>query len=459
MNKSIAKFIVLLMATSVFACATKSGAQIISTVAGTGTYGFSGDGAAATAAELSLPTGVAVDAGNNIYFSDNANNRIRKISAAGVITTIAGDGPSSGAGSYGGDGGAAISAQINSPGQVAIDGAGNLYIADTHNSRIRKVSTSGIISTIAGSDSCGFAGDGAAATLAKLNYPAGVVVDASGNVYISDTRNNRIRKVSATGIITTIAGTDSMGFSGDGGAASAAELRGPGYLTLDGSGNLYFTDGGNNRVRKISTGGTITTIAGNGPSGAMGSFGGDGGQATAAQLNGPTSVAIDGTGNIYISDGTNQRIRKITPAGVISTFTGNGVQGYAGDGGPAASAELTFPVGVAVDATGNLFITDWENQRVRKVNIATLSVDPITNMSENISIYPNPNSGMFAIAFSGYKTAIKTAISTITGKILYQQTGSGKSMSFDLSGYPSGTYFITANADGTEFNSKIIINQ
>ena len=217
---------------------------------------------------------------------------------------------------------------------MAVDASGNLYIADTGNNRIRKVSATGIITTVAGNGSAGYSGDGGPATSAQLDGPEGVAVDGSGNLYIADTCNNRIRKVSATGIITTVAGNGSAGYSGDGGPATSAQLSLPAGVAVDGSGNLYIADSGNNRIRKVSATGIITTVAGNGSPG----YSGDGGPATSAQLNQPAGVAVDASGNLYIADSSNNRIRKVSATGIITTVAGNGFDGYSGDGGPATSA-------------------------------------------------------------------------------------------------------------------------
>ena len=240
---------------------------IINTIAGNGTEGYIGDGGAAIAAELYYPYGVAVDGNGNVYIADEYNNRIRKVSAAGIITTVAGNGTAG----YSGDGDTATLAELNHPVGVAVDGSGNVYVVDGQNQCIRKVSVTGIITTIAGNGTSGYSGDGGPATAAELWYPIAVAVDVSDNVYIADYGSNRIRKVSAAGIITTIAGNGTAGYSGDGGAATSAELYNPVGVAVDGSGNVYESEVNNNRIRKVSAAGIITTIAGNGTAG----FGGD----------------------------------------------------------------------------------------------------------------------------------------------------------------------------------------
>ena len=338
---------------------------IINTVAGDGTGGYSGDGAAAASAGLYYPVGVALDSTGNLYIADNGNNRIRKVDTSGNISTVVGNGT----GGYSGDGAAATSAELRSPTAVTVDGAGNIYLADNGNNRIRKVDTSGIISTVAGNGTGGYSGDGAAATSAEINSPYGVVVDSAGNIYIADRSNQRIRKVDTSGNISTVAGNGTPGYSGDGAAATSAELSSPSGVAVDSAGNIYIADAGNNRIRKVDTSGNISTAAGNG----TGSYSGDGAPATSAELNGPSSVAVDSAGQLYIGDESNNRIRKVDTAGDISTVAGSGTQGYRGDGAAAASAEFHYPTGLAVDSTRSLYIADQDNHRIRKVSTSVTS--------------------------------------------------------------------------------------
>ncbi|OJW74992.1 MULTISPECIES: NHL repeat-containing protein [unclassified Spirosoma] len=357
-----------------FGLTTSGLAQVITTVAG-----FGSENVPATSTQLSEPFGVAVDGNGNLYIADRANHRIRKVNPSGMITTVAGTGNQG----YSGDGGLATSAQLYSPFGVVVDGSGNLYIADFGNCRIRKVSPSGIITTVAGTGNAGYSGDGGPATSAKLQYPLDVAVDGSGNLYIADRDNYRIRKVNASGVITTVAGTGTYGYSGDGGLATSAQLNNPYNVAVDGSGNLYIADTYNNRIRKVDTFGVITTVAGTGNQG----YSGDGGQATSARLDFPYSMSVDGSGNLYFSDGNNHCIRKISPSGVITTIAGTGNGGYSGDGGPATLAQLYYPFGVAIDGNGNLYIGDYTHNRIRQVNTSGIITPVAGNGTKGIGGY------------------------------------------------------------------------
>jgi len=318
----------------------------------------------ATAQNIDRPSGVAPDGSGGFYVASWSQNRVYRVAADTRVTLIAGTGTSG----FGGDGGPATAAQLNRPRRVAADGAGNVYIVDHGNHRIRKVTAAGVISTVAGNGKQGFAGDGGPATAAELNFPRDVAVDAAGNLYIADSNNQRIRKVTAAGIISTVAGNGTRGFSGDGAPATAAQLGDPDAVAIDDAGNLYSAETYNHRVRKITSSGVISTVAGNGSAG----FSGDGGPATAAQLSVPSGVAVGPGGDLYIVDFGNQRIRRVTRAGIIETMAGDGNQGFKGDGGPAAAAQLDYPRCVAVDSAGLLYIVDSGNRRIRKITQAKL---------------------------------------------------------------------------------------
>ncbi|MFI8912908.1 RICIN domain-containing protein [Streptomyces sp. NPDC053513] len=334
-------------------------APVISTVAGTGVPGFQGEGEPAITAQLNRPYGIAIDSTGTLYFSDFHNHRVRKITSDGKVSTVAGTGVAG----FKGDNGLATAAQLNWPREVAVDSAGNLYIADGNNNRVRKVTTDGIISTVVGSGVASFSGDGGQATAARLNLPMGVAVDSAGVLYVSEYHNNRVRKITPDGKISTVAGNGTIGAKGDGGAATSAQLNRPHALAVDRADNLYIADYANHRVRRVAADGTISTVAGTGAAG----FGGDGGQATAAQLNGSVGVVVDSAGVVFIGDYGNHRVRRVAADGTISTVAGTGAAGFGGDGGPAASAQVNQPYGLAVDCVDTLYIADFTNNRIRKV--------------------------------------------------------------------------------------------
>ncbi len=413
-------------------CLFAQTAGTINTIAGTGAAVFSGDGGAATAAGLNVAVDVSADRAGNLYIADQFNHRIRKIAPNGTITTVAGTGVPG----YSGDGGAAVSAQINTPTGVSADSAGNIYIAEPGNQRIRKVDPTGIITTVAGNGSKGYGGDNGPATSASLYNAVRVAVDPSGNVVIADQSNHRIRRVTPTGIITTIAGngagTPAAGaFSGDGGPATAASLNNPTALAITPAGVIYFADQFNQRIRKIDTTGTITTIAGNGTAG----FGGDGGPAVAGTLNYPGGMTLDAAGNIYVNDDLNFRTRRIVPGGNITTVAGSGVEGFSGDGGPAISAALSGNFGATIDTTGNLYIADSTNNRIREVYGAAASgptpaitpsgIVPIYSSSTTIqpgswiSIFGNNLAPAPATWNSDFPTILGDTSVTVDGKLAY----------------------------------------
>ena len=328
-------------------------AGIITTAAGTGTAGYSGDGGPATSAALTYPYGLAIDTAGNLYVG--LYNYVRKISAAGVISTVAGNG---GYG-YSGDGGPATSAQLYGAMALAADSTGNLYIADSYNYRVRKVSATGIITTVAGTGTAGYSGDGGPAINAQLSYNRGLGVDFAGNLYIGDSNNYRVRTVSTTGTITTAAGNGSCCDSGDGGPAGGAAIY-VSNVSVDSNNNLYIADSADGLIRKVSTGGSITTVAGGGVQSQ-----GDGSLAAAGSLSYPDGVAVDPDGNIYIADANNSRVRKVTPGGVITTVAGNGLCCYSGDGGPATAASISA-YSLAFDSAGYLYIGGYGS--VRKVS-------------------------------------------------------------------------------------------
>lgn len=381
----------------------------IHTIAGTGERGYSGDGGPATEARVGLVEGVAVDGSGNIYIA--AHNRVRKINAAtGMIDTIAGGGQV--------DSFWARFGKLSRPRGLAVDGNGYVYIADFGNNRIRGVSAfkSDII-TRAGTGEGGDSGDGRRATAARLGFPVGVAADAAGNIYMADTFNHRIRKVdAATRMISTVAGTGrfgSFGDVGDGGPATEAMLAHPHDVAIDIAGNLYIADRGSSRIRKVDAAtGTISTIAGTGGRFAHG-YSGDGGPATEAKLRFPAGVAVDGSGNVYIADTLNSRIRKVDRAtGTISTIAGTGRFGIGednGDGGPATEAMLRHPEGVAVDTAGNVYIADPVSFGIRKVDACTGMISTIAGTGQLGTGEDNGDSGLATEARLGRLTNLTVA--------------------------------------------------
>jgi streptogramin lyase len=314
----------------------------------------------AAAAQLNAPRTTATDSAGNIYVADTENQRIRRISAAGIITTVAGNGTAG----FSGDGGPATAARLNNPHGVDIDPAGNLYIADSANHRIRRVSPSGVITTIAGTGSTTYNGDGIPATSASLAYPKGVTVASNGSLYVGDANHHRVRRFVPGGVISTVAGTGTAGYSGDGGPATAAQLRFPRNVAFGADGSMFIADDSNFAVRRVSLTAVITTIAGTGTAG----FSGDGGPATSARLGEVRDVAVDPAGNVYIADEQNHRIRRVSPSGIITTFAGTGTSGFSGDGGAPQSARVAGPRGVEVTPAGEVLISDTGNHRIRRVH-------------------------------------------------------------------------------------------
>lgn len=363
MKKSLLVFLLVL--------GFRANSQIISTVVGSGSAGFmtggySGDGGPADSAEMKTPTGIVFDTLGNMYISDLGNNCIRKIDTLGIITTICGTGILGDSG----DGGPASAAQLNAPWGITIDTYGNLYIADWLNNRVRMINTAGIITTVVGRGGQGSGGDGGPAADADLFRPSDLTFDIHGNLYIADSYNNVIRKVDTMGIISTIAGSGTQGYSGDGGQALSAQLSLPFGVAVDSVGNLYIADSGNNRVRKVDTSGVITTVAGDG----TGGYFGDGGPASVSEVFKPMGVTLDKKGNLYIADYNNYRVRKIDAAGIIITVVGNGLNaglgpgGFNGDGGYADSAEIYNPTRIAFDNKSNMYVVDEFNNRIRKID-------------------------------------------------------------------------------------------
>ncbi len=361
------------VATAFLGFVISAAADNMVTIAGAGADGFSGDGGNALAAQFGAISGLAVDAQGNIYLADTWNQRVRMIDSGGNISTIAGSGVSG----DGGDGGPALGAALRWPFGLARDTAGNLYVST--GSRVRKILANGTIMAFAGTPSPGYGGDGQSAAVASLREPHGLAVDAAGNVYIADSGNFRIRKVNPLGVITTIAGMGQAGYSGDGGPATAARIGYISALALDPVGNLYVSDPYNHCVRRISSSGTIQTVAG-------GSFGtgGDGGPPTSAQLKYPRGLAVDRNGNLFVADSLNNRIRVAAAGGVLFTAAGTGAAGFGGDAGPGPYASLNLPYALAADPAGDIYIADLRNFRIRCLQSPRVPPQPAPNLGTPI---------------------------------------------------------------------------
>jgi hypothetical protein len=419
-------------------------AQIITTIAGGGTSGL-GDGGPAIDCELYQPYSTAVDGLGNIYIADAGNNRIRKVNTSGTITTIAGTGSAG----YNGDNIAATAAQLNGPVGVAVDLAGNIYIGDDFNNRIRKVNVYGVITTVAGTGVIGHSGDGGLATAAQLYRPHCIAIDHTGNVYIADYGNGSIRKINTSGLIATIAGiSGSLGNSGDNGAATAAKLFNPDGIAVDAVGNVYVGDISANCVRKISNSGIITKVAGTG----VGGYNGDGGMATAAQLLEPVGVAVNISGDIYIADGNNL-IRKVDTSGIINTIAGHGTSGYNGDGGPATLAQLRGPTGVLVDSYGNIYIADFGNDRIRYIR-NMLSIDNADFLERNITVFPNPANDKLTV-LNAKETEL--VIYDIVGREVYRKHLVSDKGQLNISSFLSGIYIVQlSDQNGGKRNFRVV---
>jgi uncharacterized protein (TIGR03437 family) len=373
----------------------------ITTIAGTpSTFGFAGDSGSATGAQLNAPFGIAVDKSGAVYIADGLNHRVRKVSG-GVITTVAGNGTAG----FTGDGAAATSGELSNPTGVAIDSSGNIYIADSGNNVVRKVAN-GTISTFAGNNSAGagYSGDSALATGAQLNNPVGVAVDSAGNVYIADTGNNVIRKVTGGNIATVAAG-----------------FQHPDGVAVDAAGNIYVADTVGRRIVEISNG-SYTTIAGNGSFG----FSGDDGPGTRAALNDPMGLALDSSGNVYIADTVNGRIRKLTSSGTITTIAGTGALYFSGDGGPATQAALYFPRGVAVDSAGNVYVADTANAVVRELQgaLPVVSANGVVNAASFASqVSPGALATVFGTNFALRNAGAKAPLPLSLGGVSVSVNG------------------------------------
>jgi Secretion system C-terminal sorting domain/NHL repeat len=443
---------------SLFSCAAlTSSAQYIYTFAGTGfgagtgTGDYTGDGGLAPGARLNSCTGVAFDGAGNIYIADRANNVVRKVNTSGIITTFAGTGTAG----YSGDYGLATAAKLNQPYNIAADAPGNVYIADYGNNVIRKVSAAtGNITTYAGNGTAGYSGDAGPASVAKLRNPTGVALDTMGNLFIADANNNAVRKVYAGGTIVTIAGTGTPGYTGDGGNAGVARLNYPVSVAVDPFQQVYIADYFNNAIRKIDTNGNISTFAGNGSIG----YSGDGFAATTAQMHYPAGVSVFSFGNVYIADQGNNMIRFVNSAGTISTFAGKNTNGYAGDGGLAVNAELSSPKGIAVDAQNRLFIADYDNNVIRVVK-ANTAVGYTPANTSGVRIFPNPSNGSINIELPANTNEYSIAIIDVLGRTVITKTApvSVTERTFTIACLLAGNYLVKVTSGKNTYTEKVAV--
>ncbi len=419
--------------------ASAAWAQTITTFAGNGQAGYGGDGGPATTAMINQVVGLATDASGNVYMADEKNNRVRKVDKNGVITTLAG----TGAAGFSGDGGPASQAQLNAPTGVCTDPAGNVYINDVSNYRVRKVTPAGVITTVAGNGqgsrvigtTFGTLGDGGPATSASFSIVIRCAADGAGNLYVADQGAHCVRKINSGGIISTYAGrcvaaAATNGFAGDGGPATSAVLNNPTALALDSQGGLYISDQFNHRVRRVDSNLTIQTVAGNGSQG----FSGDGSLATGASLPYPGSMAVDPSGNLFVVDNVNNRIRAVV-GGIIRTIAGTGAAAYGGDNGPPLQASLNAPFALALDSSGSLYAGDTNNHRVRKIANSAAGLWP------SISSAGVTNGASFQTGLTpgGIVTIFGANLGAAPGEIL---AASGGTWSASLRG-------VTVTIDGT----------
>jgi len=422
-------------------------AQIISTIAGTGYAGFYGEDIPATDANITGVRGMAIDKYGNLYIVDRGNNRIRKISTDGIITTIAGNGTPT----FSGDGVMATNTST-SPTGITLDADGNIYISGDN--RVRKIDASGIITTIAGTGEHGYNGDNIPATAAKIWGADGLVFDKYGNLYISDVGNSRVRKVSTSGIITTIAGTGVEGYNGDNILAIDAQIGKPSGLAIDNFDRLYIGDQTNYRIRRVNKDGIITTIAGIGVPGNTG----DNGLAIDAKIRSTRSIVIDKYQNIYFSDATYHCIRKIDQSGIITTVAGTGEIGFSGDGGDAKLARMNSPHGLAINKAGGIYIADFGNNRIRKISNVVAVQDVATASANKMIVYPNPNNGSFYVHVpEGVKGVVEMVIMDVGGRVVGAYSGvGGQQVAVDMH-LPKGVYVLRLIIGDGVFNTKIVV--
>ncbi len=451
--KAFSKYFLVSICLCIFNVNNINAQGVIVVIAGTGISQYIGDGYPATGFSLAFPKSICIDKKGKIYVADYANDRIRTLyhdTLNTIVDTLSLGGDS-------GDGGLADTAKLDDPDGVCLDTAGNIYITEWYNDLIRKVDAkTGIISTICGIVGGGFGGDGGLADTARINSPGSSCTDIAGNVYIPDYNNQRIRKINiASGYINTIAGTGVNGYSGDSGLATNATLSYPNSICVDTSGNVYFSEHGNNTIRRIdAVTGIINTIAGTGTEG----YSGDGSLAIHAELADPSGIFIDKYNYIYLADHNNNVVRVITPAGIIYTIAGTGGYGYTGNGGPPLNATFRGPTAVCTDDSGYVYIADGNNSVIWKMTpVDTLHLGIKEIVKPSFNIYPNPSTGMFSV-ISGQQTgAADIRVINTLEQCVYNTSFAGKRIDINLSGYPAGMYFVQFISADNNVTEKIII--
>lgn len=424
-------------------------AQYMSTFAGTGVSGYTGDGGPAANARLNAMTGMTTDGAGNIYIADNANNVVRKIDISGTITTFAGTGVAG----YSGNGGQATAAKLNKPMAVVTDAAGNVYIADNGNHTVRVVNAAGFIKNYAGNGISGYSGDDDTAHLGQLSLPQALSITAMGDLYIADAGNHVIRMVSnGTHIMSTVAGSGTPGNAGDGGMATDAQLSTPSGVAVAASGDIYIADIFNNKVRKVTaTTGVISTYAGTGVSGNSG----DGGPAANAAMSYPSGVSLDISGNLYITDQGNNNVRMVNTAGTISHIAGTSIGGYAGDGGLASEAQLNAPKFTYVDGWNRIYIGDYGNHVIRKI-VATAGVST-TTASASINLYPVPSKGEVTINLNGISNATLVQVYNVAGSLVISEPVTATTHTLHTTSLPPGVYTISVSAGNQAHTKRLVI--